>query len=143
MERLIVAALYKFAPLENLEALREDVLRACKTHGICGTLLLAHEGINGTIAGTREGIDGILTFLRQDPRCSAFFSDIEPEASSQNIFILGILGTAEFFKKFWYNFFCHAEAGISDCQEQFIAEGIFFEGQSNRSLRCVLYRIIN
>lgn len=37
---------------------------ACHTHGIHGTLLIAHEGINGTIAGTREGIDGILQVIR-------------------------------------------------------------------------------
>ena len=67
MERYIVAALYKFAPLDNLDTMREAVLRACKEHDICGTLLLAHEGINGTIAGSREGIDAILAFLRSYP----------------------------------------------------------------------------
>src|SRR4051812_23681503 len=67
MERYIVAALYKFAPLGDLEAMREAVLRACKENGICGTLLLAHEGINGTIAGPRQGIDAILAFLRGYP----------------------------------------------------------------------------
>ena len=67
MERLIVAALYKFAPLDNLESMREEIARACEKNNICGTLLLAHEGINGTIAGTREGIDAILGFLRAYP----------------------------------------------------------------------------
>jgi len=67
MNRYIVAALYKFAPLGDLETMREEVLRACKTHGICGTLLLAHEGINGTVAGPRESIDAILAFLRAYP----------------------------------------------------------------------------
>jgi UPF0176 protein len=63
-----VAALYKFAPLKDLPALQEDILAACKKHGICGTLLIAHEGINGTIAGTREGIDGIMAHLRTYPQ---------------------------------------------------------------------------
>ena len=67
MERLIVAALYKFAPLDGLDGMRTEIARACETHNICGTLLLAHEGINGTIAGTREGIDAILGFLRSYP----------------------------------------------------------------------------
>ena len=50
MEHLIVAALYKFAPLGDLETLRGEITRACEKNNICGTLLLAHEGINGTIA---------------------------------------------------------------------------------------------
>ena len=67
MDRLIVAALYKFAPLADLERMRDDVARACKNNNICGTLLLAHEGINGTIAGSRQGIDALLSFLRSYP----------------------------------------------------------------------------
>jgi UPF0176 protein len=67
MENLVVAALYRFAPLAGLDRMREEIARACKTHNICGTLLLAPEGINGTIAGSREGIDAILAFLRAYP----------------------------------------------------------------------------
>jgi UPF0176 protein len=67
MERYIVAALYKFAPLGDLETMREEVLHACKANSICGTLLLANEGINGTIAGSREDIDAVLAFLRAYP----------------------------------------------------------------------------
>ena len=67
MEQLIVAALYKFAPLADLDVMREEILRACNKNNICGTLLLAHEGINGTIAGSRQGIDTILNFLRTYP----------------------------------------------------------------------------
>ena len=67
MERLVVAALYKFAPLANLEGMRDEVARACDTHNICGTLLLAQEGINGTVAGSRQGIDAILAFLSAYP----------------------------------------------------------------------------
>src|SRR4051812_36311844 len=67
MERLIVAALYKFAPLAGLEEMRDAIAGCCRKHDICGTLLLAHEGINGTIAGSRTGIDAILGFLRAYP----------------------------------------------------------------------------
>lgn len=63
----IVAALYKFSPLSDLNRMQEEILRACKEHSICGILLLAHEGINGTIAGSRAGIDAILKFLRTYP----------------------------------------------------------------------------
>jgi UPF0176 protein len=67
MDRFIVAALYKFAPLGDLDTMREEIARACAKNNICGTLLLAHEGINGTIAGSRQGIDTLLDFLRSYP----------------------------------------------------------------------------
>jgi UPF0176 protein len=67
MTKFVVAALYKFVPLSDIKGMKEDILRVCRKNGICGTLLLAHEGINGTIAGTREGIDAILAFLKSYP----------------------------------------------------------------------------
>lgn len=61
---LIVAALYKFAPLVSLPEMQKDILQVCRDNDVSGTLLLAAEGINGTIAGTRGGIDAVLAFLR-------------------------------------------------------------------------------
>jgi UPF0176 protein len=63
----IIAALYKFAPLSELESLRKEMLRVCNKNSVSGTLLLAEEGINGTIAGTRQGVDAVLGFLRSLP----------------------------------------------------------------------------
>jgi UPF0176 protein len=74
----IVAALYKFARLSDLEKMRAAILQACAENGICGTLLLAQEGINGTIAGTRRGIDNILAFLRRYPQ----LADLEHKESA-------------------------------------------------------------
>jgi UPF0176 protein len=68
MNRLVVAAIYKFVKLADCAALREPLLAQCEKLGIAGTLLLAEEGINGTIAGTRSGIDKLLAYLRSDPR---------------------------------------------------------------------------
>ncbi len=67
MEKTVIAALYKFAPLENLPSLQRDLRCIAKDNGICGTLLLAHEGINGTIAGPRAGMDKMVAFLRSIP----------------------------------------------------------------------------
>lgn len=64
---IVVAALYKFAPLAKLPLLREDILHICRQNNIHGILLIAHEGINGTIAGSREEIDTVLAFLRAVP----------------------------------------------------------------------------
>jgi UPF0176 protein len=66
---ILVAALYRFAPLADLPALREQLLALCRPLGIRGTLLIAEEGINGTIAGSDEAIEAAITALRQLPGC--------------------------------------------------------------------------
>ena len=65
-----VAALYRFAALEDLPALREELLALCRAEGIRGTLLLAPEGINGTIAGPDAALDRVVERLRALPGCS-------------------------------------------------------------------------
>ena len=78
MSNIVVAALYKFVSLEDVEALRLPLLEICQLNKIKGTLLLAREGINGTIAGTREGIDRVISWLSADTR----FCDLEYKESS-------------------------------------------------------------
>ncbi|MEM7727905.1 MAG: rhodanese-related sulfurtransferase [Pseudomonadota bacterium] len=72
-----VAALYKFVPIDDLQALQTQLRSAGESLGIRGTLLIALEGINGTIAGAPGNIDRMLTSLRSDSR----FSDIEVKLS--------------------------------------------------------------
>jgi UPF0176 protein len=67
MTETVVAALYKFTPLADLGPLQASLKRVSLDAGVCGTLILAHEGINGTIAGPREGIDLVLGHLRNVP----------------------------------------------------------------------------
>ncbi len=67
MQPIVIAALYKFVPMQSHEALREPLKELCEAHQVRGILLLAHEGINGTVAGPREGIDALLGFLRGQP----------------------------------------------------------------------------
>ncbi|MBU2329103.1 MAG: hypothetical protein KJ755_17410, partial [Alphaproteobacteria bacterium] len=43
-----VAALYHFARFSRFESFQEPLETLCKSHGVKGTLLIAHEGINGT-----------------------------------------------------------------------------------------------
>lgn len=74
MQPIIIAALYRFAPVTDTQTFRHDVEQICLQHNILGTLLIAHEGINGTIAGTRAAIDNLLTFLNTQPG----FQDIQP-----------------------------------------------------------------
>lgn len=77
MNRVVVAALYKFVALPDYHDLREPLLDACLAAGTRGTLLLAREGINGTIAGSRAGVDSVLAWLRGDPR----LADLEHKES--------------------------------------------------------------
>ncbi len=65
-----VAALYRFTPFADPEALRAPLAAACCSHGVKGTLLLAGEGINGTIAGSDSAIDHVLAHIRALPGCA-------------------------------------------------------------------------
>jgi UPF0176 protein len=65
-----VAALYKFARLDDCVSLRRDLARLCCGAGLKGTLLLAPEGINGTIAGPVDAIEQVLGFIRGVPGCA-------------------------------------------------------------------------
>jgi UPF0176 protein len=65
-----VAALYHFTRFDDPEALQGPLQDLCKSNGVRGTLLLAHEGINGTIAGSRAGIDAVLAHICALPGCS-------------------------------------------------------------------------
>ncbi|WP_240549599.1 rhodanese-related sulfurtransferase [Devosia salina] len=58
-----VMAVYKFASLPDVEALKAPLAEFCCGKGIKGTLILAPEGINGTVAGTPEAIDALADYL--------------------------------------------------------------------------------
>lgn len=62
-----VAALYRFARLDDCETVRRELARVCSDEGVRGTLLLAGEGINGTIAGPEDGIASVLARIRRLP----------------------------------------------------------------------------
>ena len=68
---------YKFAPLEGLAALRENLREAAKAHELKGTILLAPEGINFFLAGTRPQLAAVLELIRAVPG----LADIAPKES--------------------------------------------------------------
>ncbi len=70
MNRIVVAAFYKFTPLPDFASHQAPLLACAEENGIRGTILLAHEGVNGTIAGARGGIDATLAKLRSLPGCA-------------------------------------------------------------------------
>ena len=75
---VVVAALYRFAPLDDLPALKTALLETMRKHDVLGTLLIAEEGINGTISGSRTGLDAVLKVARAQPG----LADLEPREST-------------------------------------------------------------
>ncbi len=67
---ILVAALYRFTPMEERAAIREDLLACCNAAGVKGTILLAAEGINGTIAGMPEDVEAVLDHIRALAGCA-------------------------------------------------------------------------
>jgi UPF0176 protein len=64
--KLLVAniAAYRFARLDDPQALRAQIREWCADAGLKGTVLLAEEGINVFLAGPRDGIERLLEQLR-------------------------------------------------------------------------------
>jgi UPF0176 protein len=61
-----VVALYAFTPIEDREALRNEIKTLGATLGLCGTLLIAQEGFNGTLAApTRAAVEVLADHLRR------------------------------------------------------------------------------
>ncbi len=62
-----VAAMYRFVPIDDINALRKEIYDFTDQNApsICGTLLLAPEGINGTIAAHPADMDKMIAFLNE------------------------------------------------------------------------------
>lgn len=61
-----VAALYRFAPIADREAVQAHLQDLCGDE-VRGTLLVAHEGLNGTIAGPEAAIARVVDGIRAMP----------------------------------------------------------------------------
>jgi UPF0176 protein len=73
----VIAALYTFTPLNDLKAERDLFKKFAFDQGLCGTLLLAHEGVNGTLSGSLEAIQALVDYVGQHyhlPACEIKFS---------------------------------------------------------------------
>jgi RluA family pseudouridine synthase len=58
---------YRFARMDGLKSLRDELISFCKQRTLKGTILLAPEGINLFVAGSAEGIEELLGVLRALP----------------------------------------------------------------------------
>ena len=73
-----VAALYRFATVPDCAAVRDRLEAVCRSGGVRGTLLVAHEGLNGTIAGPEDSIAAVIA----DIRTMAGFADLDVKHST-------------------------------------------------------------
>jgi UPF0176 protein len=68
MSGVKIAALYKFAKVEDPPALKQKLREMTSKHNILGMLILATEGINGTIASNEEDLMTFLAEFQEDPK---------------------------------------------------------------------------
>ncbi len=68
VEDLWHIAFYKFAPVQDPEALRATLEQKCLEANLLGTILIAHEGINGMLAGTETQLRNVTDYLNSDTR---------------------------------------------------------------------------
>jgi RluA family pseudouridine synthase len=64
---IVNIAAYRFAPLQDLPALRTELLAFCRSRQLRGTILLSTEGINLFIAGEAASVEALLERLRAIP----------------------------------------------------------------------------
>ena len=68
----VVAALYKFTVMEDIESWQETLREICHEAEMMGTLLIANEGLNGTVSAPYDGMVRFVSWLRGQPQ----FADI-------------------------------------------------------------------
>jgi len=64
---LLVAALYRFADVQDTGELRQWIFDLGASSNLCGTILVASEGINGTVAGEDRAVRAFLAKLESRP----------------------------------------------------------------------------
>lgn len=60
----VIAALYKFVTLSDIESWQEKLRNITSNLNMAGTILIAEEGLNGTVAGRFDAIGQFVNWLR-------------------------------------------------------------------------------
>ena len=71
-EKFRVLLYYHYVNIENPEEYTQQHLDFCKSLGLKGRILIAHEGINGTVSGTVEQTNQYMEYMKK----STLFHDI-------------------------------------------------------------------
>ena len=72
-EKIHILLFYKYAQIENPDKFIEKHLKMCRSIGLMGRILVAHEGINGSVSGTREQTEEYKKMMWLDDRFSDIF----------------------------------------------------------------------
>jgi len=75
MPKIHIASFYHFKEINNIEALRDELLRLCKKLSLLGTILIAEEGFNGSVAGKKKSILEVFYWLQEELSIDANISD--------------------------------------------------------------------
>jgi UPF0176 protein len=59
---------YRFIPVDDPAALRDDQEALCRRLNLLGRILVAKEGINGTVSGLKADTEAYMEAMRNDPR---------------------------------------------------------------------------
>src|SRR5262245_20881706 len=80
-----IAAFYRFTPVQDIPALRAEILAFGKElEGMCGTILLAPEGVNATIGAKEAALDRMIDFL--DAKLGIKQGELKYSASARSPF---------------------------------------------------------
>ena len=65
---ILVATLYKFVEVIDLNALQDQLYSICNKNKVMGTILIANEGVNGTISAKPKNQKNPLKSIQNDRR---------------------------------------------------------------------------
>ncbi|WP_106765930.1 rhodanese-related sulfurtransferase [Paenibacillus faecalis] len=69
---------YKFVPIPDPEAFKDEHLQYCKDLGLKGRILVASEGINGTVSGTIEQTEQYMKDMKSNPLFKDMVFKVDP-----------------------------------------------------------------
>ncbi|MCK6257466.1 rhodanese-related sulfurtransferase [Fictibacillus sp. KIGAM418] len=73
-----VLLFYKYITIQDPEQFAAEHLEFCKSIGLMGRIIVAHEGINGTVSGTTDQTDLYIEHMKNDSRFRDIVFKIEP-----------------------------------------------------------------
>ncbi|GJP49394.1 hypothetical protein CLOM_g8610, partial [Closterium sp. NIES-68] len=80
---LVVISFYKFARLDDFEALKRPLEQVCRDLRVSGGVIVAREGINGSICGTPAAAAAVIDWLRADARLAGLRTTVQPAGAEE------------------------------------------------------------
>jgi UPF0176 protein len=71
---------YRYTPIEDPEAMRQEQFDFCSSNHLLGRILVAKEGINGTVSGLKADTEAYMNYMRRHPVFQGIEFKIDPFA---------------------------------------------------------------